>query len=161
MSLLEQELAQTRPFEDAATETILALLKSGDLVQRELQAAVAAHGLTWQQYTVLRVLRAAGPHGLPVLEIGGQLIEDCANVTRLVDRLQSKGLTERVRSQADRRVVYARLTAAGDSLLRELQGPLYQQRRRLTGSLTPTELEHLNSLLEKLRRNVYAQREAA
>lgn len=158
MSLLEQELRQTRPIEDPATEAILAVLKSSDLIERELDATVQAHGLTLQQYHVLRILRSAGAVGMPVLDIGDQMIEDCPNVTRLLDRLVAKGLAERCPSKRDRRVVLARLTTAGERLLTSLQAPIFQAQRGICGHLTPTEMEHLNRLLEKIRRAVYARR---
>ena len=161
MSLLERELNQTRPIDDPTTEAILSVLKSGDVIQRELEAAVAEHGLTWQQYTVLRILRGAGPKGLPVLDIANHLIEGSPNVTRLLDRLVAKGLAIRSRAQHDKRVVYAVVTAAGGRLLDQLSAPVLQARRSICGSLTPTELDRLVNLLEKMRRGVYAQRTAA
>lgn len=158
MSLLEQELHQTRPFGDSSLETILAVLKSGDLIERQLEETLSEHGLTLQQYHVLRILRSAGPRGLPVLDIARGMIEDSPNVTRLVDRLALKGLASRHRSQADRRVVYARLTEAGEALLAAVQAPVHRTQRDICGHLTQGEIDHLNRLLEKMRRAVYERR---
>ncbi len=155
MALIEQELAQTRPIDDPRQVAILSLMKSTSLVHRELEATARAAGITLQQYHVLRILKTAGTHGLPVLDIAEQMIEDSPNVTRLVDRLAAKGLAERQRVDADRRVVRARLTAAGDLLLDRLTAPMQHLRHTLCGSLTHAEMEHLNRLLEKLRLAVY------
>ncbi len=160
MSLLEQELQQTRPIDDPAAEVILAVLKSRDVVQRELEATCHEHGLTLQQYHVLRILRSAGQKGLPVLDIADHMIEDSPNVTRLLDRLAAKGLAGRRRSRHDRRVVHAVVTPQGERLLATIQAPMTRAQRDICGSLTSSELEHLNRLLEKMRRGVYAKRGA-
>ncbi len=160
MSLLEQELQQPRPFDDPATEAILSVLKSGDVIERELDQAVAAFGLTLQQYNVLMALRRGGARGIPVLDIADNLIEDCPNVTRLLDRLVAKGLAERRRADHDRRVVYARLTAAGETVVESLRAPVHQARRSICGTLSGTEMDTLTRLLEKIRRSVYSHRQA-
>ena len=134
---------------------ILSLMKSTSLVQRELEATAKAAGITLQQYHVLRILRAAGPKGLPVLDIASQMIEDSPNVTRLVDRLVVKGLAARERVDQDRRVVRAVLTDAGDALLDRLTAPMQHLRHSLCGTLSHSEMDHLNRLLEKVRMAVY------
>lgn len=156
MSLLEQELQQTRPIDDPALEAILSVLKSGDLIQRELDSTVQEHGLTLQQYHVLRILRGAGEQGLPVLDIADQMIEASPNVTRLLDRLVTKNLAVRRRAKHDKRVVLAHLTPAGEALLDQIKKPVYQTQRGICGLLTPYEMEQLNRLLEKMRRGAYA-----
>lgn len=155
MSLLEQELQQARPIDDPAVATILSVLKTGDMMRRELEAAVEQHGITWQQYNVLLALRDAGAKGMPVLDIVDRMIEDNSNVTRLLDRLAAKGLTERVRSQRDRRVVYARLTPTGERLIEQARGAVNAARRSLCRALSQSDMEHLIRLLEKARRGIY------
>ncbi|MBI2302204.1 MAG: MarR family transcriptional regulator [Armatimonadetes bacterium] len=156
MSLLEQELQQARPIDDPSLRTILSILKTGDLIRRELECAVESHGVTLQQYNVLLTLREAGTRGTPVLDIAEKMIEGSSNVTRLVDRLVVKGYVRKTRSQRDRRVVYASLTEEGRRLIEKLQGPMQSARRQLCGGLMNAESEHLVGLLEKLRRAIYS-----
>lgn len=157
MSLLEQELSLTRPIDEPELELVLALAKSAELVRAELTEALAEHGLGLQQYHVLRALRPAGSRGLTLAALADCMIEPSSNVTRLVDRLSARGLTERLRADADKRLVRARLTPTGESLLGALTAPLRQARRRACGGLTPTEMTRLCELLEKLRRGIYAR----
>lgn len=155
MSLLEQELGQTKPIDDPTVETILGVLKTSDLLRRELTDPLAEHDLTWQQYNVLSILREGGHKGLPVLDIADRMIEDSPNVTRLVDRLVAKGLVAKTRSAADRRVVYASLTDVGERLLDQLRGPMLSLRRDLCGGLSNSEMDLLSRLLEKTRSRIY------
>ena len=85
---------------------------------------IEPYGITPQQYNVLRILRGAGAEGLPTLSIGERMIEQTPGVTRLVDRLERKGLVERTPCAKDRRRVFCRMTAKGLELLKELDDPV-------------------------------------
>ena len=76
------------------------------------------HGLSPTQYNALRILRGAGVDGLPCTEVGARMISRDPDITRLVDRLEKRGLVTRGRGTEDRRVVRARITTAGLELLR-------------------------------------------
>lgn len=161
MSLLEQELGFTRPIDERELELVLSVFMTADLVRGELAEELSAHGLTLQQHNVLRILAGAGPKGMPVLEVGEKLIEASANITRLIDRLAAKGLCERHRCDADRRLVRARLTPAGRELLERLKAPLLARRRALCSGLTSGQVERLCESLERVRRNAYERSGAA
>ena len=62
---------------------------------------------------MLRILRGAGQKGLAAGEVGERMITRDPDVTRLLDRLERRGLVERWRCREDRRVVYTRITQAG------------------------------------------------
>src|SRR3954467_12585389 len=91
-SALQTELRQRRPFQSAAHEAVVALMRTADLVRRQMTALIEPHGITMQQFNVLRVLRGAGDEGLPTLEVAERLIEQAPGVTRLLDRLEAKAL---------------------------------------------------------------------
>ena len=74
-SRIQQEIKQTRPFRSTAQEAGIALLRTTDLVRRRMSAVLEAEDVTVQQYNVLRILRGAGPEGLPTLEIAERMIE--------------------------------------------------------------------------------------
>ncbi len=86
----------------------MSLLEAADRVRRHFQAILEPHGLTLQQFNVLRILRGAGEDGLPTLEVGQRMIEKTPGVTRLLDRLESKGWVTRERCRRDRRRVFCR-----------------------------------------------------
>src|SRR5213078_2794277 len=103
---------------------MVALIRTADVVRRAVGDVVEPHGITAQQYNVLRILRGAGQDGLPTLEIAERMIEQTPGITRLIDRLESKRLVERERSSIDRRCVYCRITKAGLDLLARLDAPV-------------------------------------
>ena len=110
---LQRELRQTRPFESAAQEAALGMVRTADLLRRHLSAVVEPLGITVQQFNVLRILRGAGAEALPTLEIAQRMVEQTPGVTRLMDRLEAKQLITRQRCPDDRRQVLCRITPAG------------------------------------------------
>ena len=74
-SAIQAEIKQRRPFASPSAEAVVALARTSDLARRRLSELVEAHGLTLQQYNVLRILRGAGAQGLPTLDIAGRMIE--------------------------------------------------------------------------------------
>ena len=79
----------------------------------------AAHGLPLTQYEVLLYLEGAPEHRLRMSELARSVLLSQSGVTRLVDRLQQRGLVVREPCPEDRRVLYARLTADGARALAE------------------------------------------
>ena len=116
-SRLQNEIKQSRPFRTAGQEAFLGLLKTVDLLRRKASAQTEPEGITLQQYNVLRILRGAGPGGLPTLEIATRMIEQAPGITRLLDRLETKRLVSRERCPEDRRQVTCRITEKGLALL--------------------------------------------
>jgi DNA-binding MarR family transcriptional regulator len=114
------EIRQTRPFRGPAQETTVAILRTADVVRRQFGRVLEPTGLTLQQYNVLRILRGSAPDPLPTLEIGHRLIEQTPGITRLLDRLEEKGLVRRQRCDTDRRQVHCWITPAGLTLLDDL-----------------------------------------
>jgi DNA-binding MarR family transcriptional regulator len=102
-SALQHEIRQRRPFQSVAHEAVVALMRTADLVRRQMAALVEPHGITLQQYNVLRILRGGGDEGVPTLQISERMIEHAPGVTRLLDRLEAKGLIRRQRCERDRR----------------------------------------------------------
>jgi len=150
-SPLQRDLQQNRPFESAAQEALLGLLRTADVVRLRLAGVLEPRGVTLQQYNVLRILRGAGAEGLPTLEIGARMIERAPGVTRLLDRLETKGLARRERSRADRRQVFCTITPAGLELLAALDRPIQAVDGDVAAKLSAAEQRQLIHLLDVLR----------
>jgi DNA-binding MarR family transcriptional regulator len=120
-------------------------------LKRSLAQVVEPYGITPQQYNVLRILRGAGADGLPTLTIGERMVEQTPGVTRLVDRLETKGLVARTPCPTDRRRVYCRITNVGLQLLAELDEPVNRWDTQLMSVLAPSELDSLITLLDRVR----------
>ena len=130
---------------------MVALLRTSTVVHDFFEKALKPHGLTLQQMNVLRILRGAGPDGLPTLEIAQRMVERTPGVTRLIDRLEKKELVERTRSAADRRVVFCRATEAGLRLLAELDEVVDRADHEAVAALSEEELARLVGLLDRIR----------
>jgi DNA-binding MarR family transcriptional regulator len=149
---LQHEIRQTVPFQSAAQQATIALLRTADFVRRRLSGVIEPRGVTFQQYNVLRILRGAGAEPLTASDIAERLIEQTPGVTRLVDRLEAKGLVLRERSTEDRRLVNTRITEAGRMLLESLDEAVDRADEEAVGSLTKKQIDQLATLLEQIRR---------
>src|SRR3954453_11999632 len=150
-SLLQREIRQGKPFRSRGQEVVVALLRTADLVRRAVSQAVEPHDITPQQYNVLRILRGAGEQGLPTLEIAERMIEQAPGVTRLLDRLEVKGLVRRQRCAQDRRQVLCWLTPGGLELVERLDEPVDSADAEAVAMLTPEEQEKLLRMLDAVR----------
>jgi DNA-binding MarR family transcriptional regulator len=142
-------------FRSREQQATVGLLRTADAVKRSLAQVIEPHGITPQQYNVLRILRGAGPDGLPTLTIGERMIEQTPGVTRLVDRLERKGLVARTPCPQDRRRVLCRITAQGLSLLNELEEPVNRWDSQAVSVLPPSELDSFIVLLDRVRASNY------
>jgi DNA-binding MarR family transcriptional regulator len=150
-STIRQEIKQRRPFPSRSQETLVALLRTTDLVRRRLSATVEEHGITLQQYNVLRILRGAGSTGLPTLEIASRVVEQTPGITRLLGRLERKRLVRRNRGSEDRRQVLCRITARGLQLVAALDRPMLEAADGCLEPLSGRDERSLVRLLDRLR----------
>jgi DNA-binding MarR family transcriptional regulator len=151
-SALQREIGQTRPFRTPAQEATVSILRTADVVRRRLVEVVEPHGVTLQQYNVLRILRGAHPDPLPTLEIGERLIERMPGITRLLDRLEEKGLVRRERCSDDRRLVHCWITPAGLELLAAMDEGMDRADDEAVAELDAGEMTALTALLDRVRR---------
>lgn len=157
---MQRELKQSRPFAAATQEATVSLLRTADLVRRSVAAIVEPHGITLQQYNVLRILRGAGKDGLPTLEIAQRMVEQTPGITRLIDRLETKKLVHRERCPTDRRQVFCRITKDGLDLLARLDTPVRKSEDVALGALSPRQLEQLLGLLDLARNGLHSALDA-
>jgi DNA-binding MarR family transcriptional regulator len=148
---LRAEIKQTIPFASREQEAYLSLLRTTDALQTSVEAKLKEFGLTGTQYNALRILRGAGAEGLPCSEIGERMITRDPDVTRLLNRLEKRGLVVRVRAKIDRRVIHGKITAAGLRLLREMDEPVERHNRAMLKHVGKQELGELIELLELVR----------
>ena len=107
-------------------KALIALMTAAGRLRRELGSVLDERGVSASQYNVLRILRGAGG-ALPTMAIRDRMMDREPSITRLVDRLEERGLVERYRSTRDRRIVHSRLTRQGRSALRKAPGLLHER----------------------------------
>ena len=153
-SQLLREIRQTKPFRSQSQEAALSVMRTAHLIQRNYSRIVEPHGLTIQQYNVLRILRGAGESGLPTLEIGERMIEQTPGITRLLDRLEAKAMVRRERSSTDRRQVFCWIAPAGLDLLAKIDASIDHGGEEAFVGLKEDEIRALIGQLERLRQTL-------
>jgi DNA-binding MarR family transcriptional regulator len=148
---LQSEIRQSRPFPHLAEEAFLNLQRTAGWLLRGVEETLRAFSLSHPQYNALRILAGAGEDGLPCGEVGSRMITHDPDVTRLLDRLETRGYVRRARGGSDRRVVRAFLTAEGAAVLRALEKPVRDAIRGPLAPLGEAKLEQLTGLLEEVR----------
>lgn len=151
MGKLADEIKQRKPFQTPADEAFVSVLRTAEAFLWREAELLKPYEVTQAQYNVLRILRGAEPEGLICREIGERMITRDPDVTKLLDRLEARGLVRRERQEADRRVIVARITPEGLLLLKEIDGPVLKMTEALLGHLGERKLATLIRLLEEAR----------
>ena len=120
------------------------------MLTRGADWVLKAEDLSLTQYNILRILRGA-PQGLPSGEIASRMITRDPDVTRLLDRMEKRGLISRFRESRDRRLVLARITPKGLKLVNRLDEPVQKIHRKQLGHMGKDRLQALAELLAAAR----------
>ena len=148
---LSQARGQKHRLPSQVQTAYITLLSTADKIRTFFETLCAPFDITGQQYNVLRILRGAEPDGLPTLTIAERMIERTPGITRMIDRLEAKGLVVREIRPNDRRYVHCRITEKGSNLLELLDEPVEEANHAAFRGLSKAELGQLVALLEKSR----------
>jgi DNA-binding MarR family transcriptional regulator len=135
----------------AEERLFVALLKAADSLGQEAEQVVRSASLTGTQYNVLRILRGAEPAGLACRAIGDRLISHDPDITRLLDRMEKRGLIRRERQKDDRRVVKTHITSQGLEILKPLDQPMRELHKQQFRHMSAKSIKILAGLLEEIR----------
>jgi DNA-binding MarR family transcriptional regulator len=116
------------------------------------------HGLTSAQWGPLMRLQTSG--GSTVAELARWLQVDAGAMTRLLDRLEKKGLCKRVRSTEDRRVVKVELTPDGEAAITQVPAVLAEVMNAHLAGFSKSEWLALKTYLQRMLETGDAMREA-
>ncbi len=156
---LQRELGKRQPFNCLEEEAFLSMIRTADVLHRTAAEMFKPHDLSPTQYNVLRILRGtcpAGTSGLPCGAIANHMLTKDPDMTRLLDRLEKRGLISRAREEKDRRVVRTCITDKGLTVLSELDPLIADCHRKHLGHMSPQQLRQLIDLLEVARERVPA-----
>lgn len=117
----------------------------------EHELATAGHALTFSQYIAIKTL-ANGTASASDLARAADLHPGA--MTRLLDKLQARGLVERVADPADRRALHIHLTQAGVALWSDVDQCGRRVRERALDGLDEAARLHLTRTLEQVRDNL-------
>ena len=128
----------------------LDLLRTADILTRGADWVLKDEDLSLTQYNILRILRGA-PQGLACGEIAKRMITRDPDITRLLDRMEKRGLISRSRESRDRRLVLARITPDSINLVNRLDEPVQKIHRRQLRHMGQDRLQALVELLAAAR----------
>ena len=103
------EIRQSKPFDMVEEEAVLNIHRTAEVLGQASAEFLKDYKLSHTQYNVLRILRGAGPDGATCSGIAERMITRDPDITRLLDRLEGRGLVARERSREDRRVAKGRV----------------------------------------------------
>jgi DNA-binding MarR family transcriptional regulator len=147
--VLKRRIRQSK-FDSPAQEAMLNLLVAAGHVRQLVEAACAGADVTHGQYNALRILRGAHPKGYSRCEIAARMVERAPDVTRLIDRLERRGLVERARVDEDRRLSITRITKAGLDLLKKVDPHIHDIQRRFAARVHLRDLRDLSRICEEI-----------
>ncbi|HEY3788326.1 MAG TPA: MarR family transcriptional regulator [Urbifossiella sp.] len=140
-----------RRFDSPHQEAFLALWRTYDRLRAFEDELFKRFDLTPQQYNALRLLRAEHPRALPTLVLAERLVSRAPDITRLVDKLEDRGLIVRTRPPENRRSVLLAIAEPGLALIEKIAGPLKECHARQLGHLPAADLTKLIALLKAAR----------
>ncbi|MCU0494840.1 MAG: MarR family transcriptional regulator [Chloroflexaceae bacterium] len=110
------------------------------------------YDLSTPQYAILA---HTTEEGVPLTQIGEEMLADNSNLTRLVDRLEARGLVRRAPDPRDRRVTLVQLTPEGAALIAELRPRHRALVESRMGHATPEQLAALHDALNTIYRALH------
>ena len=148
---LASEIQQSKPFSSLEEEAALNIVRTAEVLGLASSAFFRQYDLSSTQYNVLRILRGAEPTGATCTQISCRMVNHDPDITRLLDRLEARGLVARERSQEDRRVVLTRITPLGLDLVSSIDRPLRAFMKARLGKFDQAALAALIGQLEQVR----------
>lgn len=146
---IEEEIKQ-RTFKSEHQKAHINLIYTSGWVQQAQAGLFKPFGVTLPQYNVLRILRGQHPKPATISLLIDRMLDKTSNASRIVDKLEAKGLVTREQCPADRRTVDVLITEKGLALLKEMDDLESGEGTGIT-NLTAQEAEQLSALLDKIR----------
>jgi DNA-binding MarR family transcriptional regulator len=145
-----EEAIQQKSFKDPYNKLVVNLLYTNSYLVNSQQALFKPHGISPEQYNVLRILRGQNEVPTTVSSIQDRMLNKMSNASRLVEKLKLKGLLKREECPNDRRQVDILITKAGLNLLNLVQLEVEKANEQIV-NLGLEEVNQLNDLLDKMR----------
>ena len=146
---IEKAIVQSK-FKNPLEKAVVNIIYTSSWLNSQESSSLKPYGVTIQQYNILRILRGQHPNPATITLLTERMLDKMSNASRLVDKLQAKGLVDRKTCPSDRRQASVLINDAGLAKLLEMDGAMSMVDEHL-GKLTDQELELLSDLLDRLR----------
>lgn len=145
---IDDEIKQQR-FTSNKQKAVINLLYTANWLIAKQKDLFRPYNVTVQQFNILRILRGNHPRAISATEIKSRMLDRNSDVSRLIDRMLSKGLVTRKTSTSDKRAADIHIAEAGIALLAEMDK--VQDRIDNMIDLDETNAGILNELLDAAR----------
>ncbi len=145
-----KERIKQKKFNNMGQEAILTLIAAGSLLRDKQNSILQAHGLSLQQYNILRILKGGPKEGYPRCEIYDRMVEKAPDITRLIDRLEKVELVKRLKSENDRRQSIAKITQKGLNKLQEIQPYISAYERSIEKIFSTDDISAVRKISSKV-----------
>ena len=146
---IDEEI-KTRKFEDNYHKVIINVAYTSGWLNNLLRCQFERYNLTQQQFNILRILRGQFPNPCTIDLLKERMLDKMSDASRIVDRLEQKGLVSRCTNKRDRRAVDIRISETGMDILKKMDAE-FKASDFLKNNLTEEEAGLLSDLLDKLR----------
>jgi DNA-binding MarR family transcriptional regulator len=153
MARLAEEIRMTKPFSLVEEEATLSLVRTADVLSQRTADLLKLFDVSPAQYNVLRILRGA-KEALACGQMAERMVSRDPDITRLLDRMEGRGLVSRARDGQDRRVVKTQIEAKGLRLLEEIEPFIAAHHRKQFAGFGEKKLKQLIEWLEQIRENI-------
>lgn len=144
-----RDYCEGRGFKWPAAELVLNLVYAHDILLSDALKEYSKFDLSITAMNILMILCMGDDGGYKQQELSSLLLVSRANVTKVIDGMEKRGLVMRCASREDRRARLIKLAKAGETLVARIL-PLQNKRSiRVTSGLSPSEIRTLNKLLTK------------
>ncbi|WP_452611002.1 MarR family winged helix-turn-helix transcriptional regulator [Roseivirga echinicomitans] len=147
---LEEDIKQGRKFKNQYEKLIVNLIYTNSWLSEQQKNIFKPFGISSAQYNVLRILRGHFPKPCTINAIIDRMIDRMSNASRIVDRLEAKGLVERTVSETDRRAKDVLITQKGLDLLAEVEVNTREWMERFK-KIADERVNETNDFLDELR----------
>lgn len=147
---LAKEMNLQAPFRDVYHETALNIVRTAGVLSAAAAALFRSHGLTEAQFNVLFALKH-NPRDITQSDLGRMLVVTRATITSVLDKLESKGLVERIAVPSNRRIYHLVLTAKGRELIDELEPKYRGKLHDAMAALNEADCRNVINFLEQVR----------
>lgn len=146
---INQAISQTKPFKNSHTKVIVNMVYSYMWLRDQQKDFFKDFDITMQQYNILRILRGAA-EPISTATIRDRMLDRASDASRMVNRLEKKGLVVKNTCESDQRKVDVTITENGLDTLKAIDAKIYNWQAE-TINLTDEEANQLSDLLDKMR----------
>lgn len=137
-------------FKSPAQRAAINLVYTANIFTDRVNAVLKPHGLSHPQYNILRILRGSSPTPLSIKSIRERMLDRSSDVSRIVDKMVSKGLINRCPCPNDRRNVNVTISEQGLALLSQMDC-VVNASDEILAAFSEEELAQLSDFLDRLR----------